>query len=130
MSVEDAFLLATRQGGRAVRRDDIGVLKVGAKADIVVFAGDSPNMLGWIDPIAAVILHANAGDIKHVLVGGEFRKREGQLILKDGDWQGFKKRFEEVAHRIQGAYTERPPLGEKFWGTGEWGDVEIMTTRG
>lgn len=40
MTVEQAFLLATRQGGRALRRDDVGVLKVGAKADIVVWNGD------------------------------------------------------------------------------------------
>ena len=43
MSVEDAFLLATRQGGRAVRRNDVGVLKVGAKADIVCFDGTYAN---------------------------------------------------------------------------------------
>lgn len=129
MSVEDAFLLATRQGGRAVRRDDIGVLKVGAKADIVIYNGDSPNMVGWTDPIAAIVLHANVGDIESVFVGGEARKRDGKLILKEGEWTDFRKKFAEVARRIQGQNTERMPRGEKFWGVGEWGDVEVMTTR-
>lgn len=131
MSVEDAFLLATRQGGRAVRRDDIGVLKVGAKADLVVFSGESANMAGWTDPVAALVLHANAGDIEHVMVGGEFRKRDYKLVMKHGgNWESFVKEFADTARRIQHEYTDRPfPLGNKFWGVAEFGDVEKMTTR-
>ncbi|KAK3711968.1 hypothetical protein LTR37_009280 [Vermiconidia calcicola] len=128
MAVEDAFLLATRQGGRAVRRDDVGVLKVGAKADIVCFNGNSPNMVGWTDPIAAVVLHANVGDIEHVMVGGEFRKRNGKLILKEGEWEDFSKKFAEAARRIQ-AKVNVPPQPEKFMGVAEFGEVESMTTR-
>ena len=128
MTVEDAFLLATRQGGRAVRRDDLGVLKVGAQADIVCFDCTSPNMIGWTDPIAAVILHANVGDIEHVMVGGEFRKRDGKLVLKKGEWQDVKNRFETLARRI---YQETKPqsLGEKMFGVAEYGDVEVSSTR-
>ena len=129
MTVEDAFLLATRQGGRAVRRDDLGVLKVGAQADIVCFDGDSPNMLGWTDPIAAVILHANVGDIKHVMVGGEFRKRDGELVLKKGKWADVSSRFAKAARRIQQENSKPQPLGEKFFGVAEFADVEISTTR-
>jgi cytosine/adenosine deaminase-related metal-dependent hydrolase len=46
MTANQAFLLATRNGGLALRRGDLGVIKVGAKADLVVFDGLSPNMLG------------------------------------------------------------------------------------
>ena len=129
MPVEEAFLLATRQGGRAVRRDDIGVLKVGAKADIVVFDGNSPNMVGWIDPVAAVVLHANVGDIEHVLVGGEFRKRDRKLVLKKGDWAEFSESFAATARRIQQENRTVPSLPETFFGIGQWGDVEQMTTK-
>ncbi len=128
MKVEDAFLLATRQGARALRRNDLGVLKVGAKADIVVFDGTAPNMAGWTDPVAAVILHANVGDIKHVLVGGEWRKWDGKLVLKDGDWPSFQKKFAEMARRIQGENPRPQPLGEKFFGMKDFVDVEVMTT--
>lgn len=71
MSVNQAFLLATRNGGLALRREDVGVVKVGAVADIVVFNGGSPNMLGWADPVAAIILHSNVGDVRDVMVGRE-----------------------------------------------------------
>ncbi|KAF2753475.1 Metallo-dependent hydrolase [Pseudovirgaria hyperparasitica] len=116
MTVEHAFLLATRHGGRAVRRDDIGVLTVGAKADIVVFDGESPNMAGWTDPVAAVILHANVSDIRHVLVGGEWRKRDGQLILKEGQWEGLARRLKEVAIRVQEENRTPPELPDNIWG--------------
>ena len=76
MSVNQAFLLATRNGGLALKRPDLGVIAPGAKADIVVFKGDSPNMIGWVDPVAAVILHSNVGDVEHVLVNGQFKKKE------------------------------------------------------
>ena len=71
MSVNQAFLLATRHGALALRRPDLGVLATGAKADLVVWNGRSPSLLGWTDPVAAIILHANVGDIDHVLVDGQ-----------------------------------------------------------
>ncbi|KAK4934757.1 hypothetical protein LTR10_024061 [Elasticomyces elasticus] len=123
MSVMDAFLLATRNGGRALHRDDIGVLKVGAKADIVCFDGRSPNMLGWTDPVAAVVLHSNIADIKHVMIGGQFRKRNGKLILKSGNWEEMSVQFTETAQRIQQAFRVPPPLPESIWGKHEFEDV-------
>ncbi|EJD50628.1 Metallo-dependent hydrolase [Auricularia subglabra TFB-10046 SS5] len=99
MTVEQAFLLATRNGGRALRRDDIGVIRVGAKADIVVFDGTSPNMLGWRDPVAAVLLHSNVADVKHVLVDGKLLKRDGKIV--HGDWEAVRQRFITSCDRIQ-----------------------------
>ena len=128
MAVEQAFLLATRQGGRALRRSDIGVLQVGAKADLVVFNGDSPNMLGWRDPIAAVMLHAHPGDIEHVLVNGQFRKRDFQLVNTAIDWSEIRVRFLEASRRIQPQVETPTPLPEKLWGIADMGDVDIAST--
>lgn len=129
-TVEQAFLMATRQGGLSLKRRDIGVLQVGAKADIVVFNGDSPNMLGWHDPVAAVILHANPGDVEHVLVDGEFRKRDFELVNLKTDWSTVKERFLKSASRIQPLAAKPPPMADKVFGTGELGDVEVASTIG
>lgn len=129
MSVNDAFLLITRQGGLALRRDDIGVLKVGAKADIVCFDGESPNMVGWTNAVAAVVLHSNVGDIKHVLVNGQFRKRDGKLLAQVQPWEQLRTQFAEVARRIQAENVDPPPMADKFWGGGEYGDVESAAIR-
>ena len=107
MSVNQAFLLATRNGGLALRREDLGVLEVGAKADLLVWDGESPGMLGWADPVAAIILHANAGDIKHVLVDGKWKKRDGELVVDlDGGYGRLKERFLESARRLQAVVVE------------------------
>ena len=128
MTVEQGFLLATRQGGRALRRDDIGVIKVGAKADIVVWNGDSPNMLGWSNPIAAVMLHANVGDVQHVLVDGQWRKRDFKLVVSGNlEWEEVRARFLDAAKRIQSQLATPPPVPDNWFGK-ELGDVEISTT--
>lgn len=79
MSVEQVFLLGTRNGGLALNRPDIGVLQAGAVADIVVFDTDRMGLLGWQNPIATVVLHANQGDIDTVIVGGVVRKEQKKL---------------------------------------------------
>ncbi|KEQ90780.1 hypothetical protein AUEXF2481DRAFT_33721 [Aureobasidium subglaciale EXF-2481] len=107
MSANQAFTLATRSGALALRRPDLGVLATGNKADIVVFDGDSPNMLGWSDPVAAVILHSHVGDIRHVMVGGEWRKRDGQLVTKQNRTE-VQTKFLDSAKRIQKIWLETP----------------------
>ncbi|KAI9038126.1 uncharacterized protein KD926_011260 [Aspergillus affinis] len=83
MSVDQAFFLVTRKGGLALPRPDLGVITNGAKADILVWDGGSPGMLGWNDPVAAIVFHSNVGDIKHVMVGGKFTKRDRRLTSTD-----------------------------------------------
>ncbi|KAH7176779.1 hypothetical protein EDB81DRAFT_940650 [Dactylonectria macrodidyma] len=107
MTVNQAFLLATRNGGLSMRREDVGVIKVGAKADLVVFDGLSPNMLGWTDPVAAIILHSNVGDVKHVMVDGEWRKRDGKLVVSQ-DKSEVDEKFLLSAKRIQKIWQDTP----------------------
>lgn len=129
MSVNQAFLLATRSGGLALRRPDIGILAVGAKADIVVFNGDSPNMLGWVDPVAAVMLHSNVGDVQHVMVDGKFVKRDFKLTVA-GNYTAVQQKFLSSAKRIQGVWETMPlpvlegefQLGSKIY----YGDAETV----
>ncbi|KAH6985502.1 amidohydrolase [Ilyonectria destructans] len=113
MSVVQAFLLATRNGGLALRRPDLGVLSVGAKADVVVWDGTSPSLLGWLDPVAAIILHSNVGDVEHVLVDGKFVKRDHKLVV--GDYGSVKSRFLEASKRIQEEWRQipRPELDQR-----------------
>ncbi|KAF5008127.1 hypothetical protein FDECE_5563 [Fusarium decemcellulare] len=107
MSTYQAFVLATRAGGLALRRPDLGVIQVGAKADLVVWdAENSPALMGWNDPIVAVILHASVGDILHVLVDGKFVKRNGRLTAPD--YPQIRKEFTASARKIQGVLKNTP----------------------
>ncbi|KAE8136443.1 hypothetical protein BDV38DRAFT_283932 [Aspergillus pseudotamarii] len=98
MSVNQAFMLATRNGGLALRRPDLGVIAKGAKADIVVW--------DRMTPVAAVILHSNVGDIKHVLVDGKFVKRDRNLIVEN--YSSVQQRFLVTARKVQAEWKQRP----------------------
>jgi cytosine/adenosine deaminase-related metal-dependent hydrolase len=118
MTVAQAFKLATRAGGLALRRPDLGVIEEGAKADIVVWdAANSPALLGWRDPVAAIILHASVGDVLHVTVDGRFVKRDGRIVAPKH--KDIRKRFHASARRLQDVFLSMPnPVleGEFFSG--------------
>ncbi|RKL26265.1 hypothetical protein BFJ72_g13838 [Fusarium proliferatum] len=102
---DKAFSLATRAGGLALRRSELGVIREGAKADLIVWnAAESPSLLGWTDPIAAIMLHASIGDILHVMVNGDFVKRDGKLAI--AHYSTIRRRFLDSARRIKSVYRD------------------------
>lgn len=122
-------------GRLALRRPDLGVIKVGAKADLVVFDGRTPSMLGWADPVAAVILHANVGDIEHVLVNGKFLKRDGKLTYEK--YGELVEKFLASAAKIRKEFLARPlpVLTGTFFGAegsfyGQATDVDVVRGEG
>ena len=126
MSVKQAFLLGTRNGGLALQRPDLGVLNVGAKADVLVFSTDAIGLIGWTDPIAAIVLHSNVGDIEQVYVDGKLVKNEGKLVF---DWQGkgLGTRFQESAQKFREglAKTNITALEEQIKRQEGWPDDEF-----
>ncbi|KAH7002995.1 hypothetical protein EDB82DRAFT_482343 [Fusarium venenatum] len=104
MSTNQAFLLATRAGGLALRRPDLGVIRVGAKADVVVFDGSAPTMLGWEDAVTALLLHSNPSHVKHVIVNGEWKKRDGQLYCALNDTT-VRERFLNSAQTVRSFWS-------------------------
>lgn len=102
MTVRQAFLLGTRNGGLALKQPDLGVLRVGAKADVLVFSTDAIGLVGWSDPVAAVVLHSNVADIEDIYVDGQLVKKGGKLVV---DWQGegFADRLRESGIKFRDA---------------------------
>lgn len=127
MSVKQAFHLAPRGGAQALRRDDLGVIRVGAKADIVVFDGTSTNMVGWRDPVAAIILHSHVSDVVHVMVDGKLVKRDGKLVAED--LANVTQAFAQSAKRIQDQAVEAefpPAEGASAFGIYEYEPTDIV----
>ncbi|KAM0413595.1 hypothetical protein ACHAPT_013625 [Fusarium lateritium] len=71
----------------------------------------APNMLGWNDPVAAIILHLNPGNVQYVLVDGQFRKRDFKMVAPENPSRSLddaEERFLESASRLQRQFLEDP----------------------
>lgn len=117
MDVESAFLLMTQKGGEALGRKDLGVISVGAQADLVVFdTKKGASMWGVRDPVAAVVLHTGgAGDVEGVMVMGKWLKKDHKLVSpligagRNGapvSVDDVRELFEKSALRIQKIWEE------------------------
>ncbi|KAF6804622.1 amidohydrolase family protein [Colletotrichum musicola] len=113
ISVEQAFNLGTVGGARAVgMAGELGQIKVGAKADLVVFDAGSTSMFPAAeeDPVAAIVLHSSERDVETVIVGGVVRKEGGKLLpvsvtskirgAKDLGLEGRQLQWKEVAEKL------------------------------
>ncbi|KAE8451450.1 hypothetical protein EG329_004079 [Mollisiaceae sp. DMI_Dod_QoI] len=81
-SVEEAFNLGTIMGARAAGLGEmVGSLRVGWRADVLVWEACSPAMVcaAQEDPVQAVVLHGSVRDIEMVVVDGVVRKERGRL---------------------------------------------------
>jgi cytosine/adenosine deaminase-related metal-dependent hydrolase len=93
MTVREALRLATRGGAEVLRRDDIGSLEPGRRADLAVWRTDALQLAGAADRLAGLVLSA-PHRVDRLYVGGEEIVRDGRLIRADED---------EIAreHRLQ-----------------------------
>jgi cytosine/adenosine deaminase-related metal-dependent hydrolase len=90
--------MATVNGAHVAGLEDrTGSLTPGKKADIVVIDATALNVAPVHDPVAAVVLCADVSNVEHVLVDGEFRKRDGRLL---GDVARARTLVEEARDRL------------------------------
>ncbi len=93
MTARDALRLATRGGAEVLRRDDIGSLQPGKRADLAVWRTDGLELAGAADPVAGLVL-AGPHRVDRLYIAGEEVVRDGRLVKADE---------EEIAreHRLQ-----------------------------
>ncbi len=79
----DALTIATLGGARALRRDDLGRLAPGAKADIVVVDLRKLRIGPYRDPIKALVNCAVMDDVAQVFVDGRSVVESGRVVGVD-----------------------------------------------
>lgn len=99
----DVFDAATIGGARALQRDDIGRLAVGAKADIVVVDLTNPIMQPLYDPLRSLIFSACDRAVKDVYVGGRKVVGDGEVLTID-----HKRQAETVAEIQERVVADMP----------------------
>jgi cytosine/adenosine deaminase-related metal-dependent hydrolase len=82
LTARDALRLATRGGASVLRRDDIGSLEPGKRADLAVWPLDGLELAGAADPVAGLVFSA-PHRVDKLFVGGEEIVREGHLLRAD-----------------------------------------------
>ena len=84
-SAAEVFTAATLGGARALRRDDLGRLAPGAKADIALISMRSFRMGPDRDPIKALVQCGTADDVDTVIVDGATLVEGGRVLGLDED---------------------------------------------
>jgi len=110
------FDAATLGGAKGLKRDDIGVLRAGAKADIAVFDMADNYMAPRIDPIQTLILGATGRVTRATIVDGRLSMRAGEVA--GIDMKVARQQAQEQFDGLVAKYPERtlghPPLSEIF----------------
>ena len=78
LNTSDIFNAATVGGARALRRDDIGRLAVGARADLVCVDLTAPSMMPVREPLRSLVFAACDRAVRDVFV-------DGHQVVKDGE---------------------------------------------
>ena len=84
MTAREALRLATRGGASVLRRDDIGAIEPGMRADLAVWSLDGLELAGASDPVAGLVLAAPQR-VDRLFVAGEEIVRDGHLVRADED---------------------------------------------
>jgi cytosine/adenosine deaminase-related metal-dependent hydrolase len=79
MTPREALRLATRGGAAVLRRDDIGSLEPGKRADLAVWATDGLELGGAEDLVAGLVL-SGPHRVSALYVGGEQVVADGRLV--------------------------------------------------
>lgn len=110
MPARDVVKLATMGGARALGIDDqVGSLEKGKKADVIVIDTMAAHLRPRSDPFAALVFAAEASDVKHVFVDGQWLVRDKRLVRWELDEviADAEAAIDEVLRRAGGASRVR-----------------------
>jgi 5-methylthioadenosine/S-adenosylhomocysteine deaminase len=83
LNTSDVFNAATVGGARALRRDDIGRLAPGCRADLVLVDIGDPSMMPLREPLRSLIYVAADRAVRDVYVDGRLVVADGKVLTMD-----------------------------------------------
>ena len=93
----EALELCTIDGARVLGWDDeIGSIELGKRADITVVGLGGVHQAPLVDVLSALVYASSGSDVRHVMVDGQVRVREGEVIGVDTGRLASKARSEAL----------------------------------
>ncbi|MGY3037100.1 cytosine/adenosine deaminase-related metal-dependent hydrolase [Bradyrhizobium sp. USDA 4354] len=81
--IREALRWITTEGARMLGRENqIGSLTPGKLADLVIINASDLNLFPVHDPVATVVMQTSLANIESVMIGGAWKKRNGQLLAE------------------------------------------------
>ncbi|MDD7362540.1 MAG: amidohydrolase [Peptoniphilus sp.] len=102
VSAKEVLRMATINGAEALgRADEIGSIEVGKRADIACFNLNTSSFTPLNNLISALCYSAQAEDVEHVLIDGEFvlRNRKFTRLNLDDVRENVERKFGELLER-------------------------------
>jgi cytosine/adenosine deaminase-related metal-dependent hydrolase len=100
MKPETVLKMATINGARALGLTDVGKIKPGWKADLILLDRVSPGLTPLLDPIPSLVYHAHSGSVRTVIVDGDVVVADGRATKVDED-----ALFQEAQNRAVAAWS-------------------------
>lgn len=95
----EVIRVATAGGAKAQgRENEIGMIKEGYAADIIMLDLDRPALTPCHEPASAAVYSARGGDVELTMVSGEILYEKGAFTTID--WERLKYEFFSVAKRL------------------------------
>jgi len=95
--------MATQSGARALGWPDSGVIRPDAQADLILMDCDRPHWRPRHDLVANVLHAAQAGDVSHVMVAGQWLMRDHHLTTLDEErilWEAERRALALVGKNL------------------------------
>jgi 5-methylthioadenosine/S-adenosylhomocysteine deaminase len=83
VTTDQVLAMATTGGAQAMRIDDLGKLRVGAKADLVLYDLNEPWWVPLNDPLQQLIFGERGGSVRVVIVDGRILIEDGKALTID-----------------------------------------------
>ena len=85
VTAQEGFSIATKGGAVAMGRSDIGEIKPGNLADLVILDLDCPNMQPINNPISALAYSTNGSEVETVIVAGKILMENKEFLTIDSE---------------------------------------------
>ncbi len=83
LRISEVLKMAGENGAKSQGRPDCGRIKIGCRADLVVFDLEQPHLQPVISPLANVLYSANSGDVRLTMVDGKVLYKDGEFLTID-----------------------------------------------